>query len=279
MDAAKRDEYYKYWKRAVTRTFDWFDAGGLGTRASRDRGRRGSAPPGSRRRLAPGTWPTLQADVLVIGGGATGAGVAWDAALRGFDVVLVDRARPRRGHERPLPRAAALGRPLRGQGSGGRRGVRGRERDPAPGHPRLHRGHRRAVRHHARRRPRLRRPLPGGLPRRRAAGRGDRRRRGAAHGAAAQPRHQARVHRPRRVDRRLEDGLVARPRRRRARRARPHLPRVVALHADGDAVTGARVRNELSGEELDIERRLRRSTRRARGRRRSSTWPGSRASA
>jgi len=21
----KRDEYYKYWKKAVTRTFDWFD--------------------------------------------------------------------------------------------------------------------------------------------------------------------------------------------------------------------------------------------------------------
>ena len=36
--------------------------------------------------------PSLQADLLVIGGGATGAGVAWDAALRGFDVVLVDRA-------------------------------------------------------------------------------------------------------------------------------------------------------------------------------------------
>src|SRR5436305_7681005 len=35
---------------------------------------------------------TLSTDVLVIGGGATGAGVAWDAALRGFDVVLVDRA-------------------------------------------------------------------------------------------------------------------------------------------------------------------------------------------
>ncbi|MGH2873104.1 MAG: FAD-dependent oxidoreductase, partial [Solirubrobacteraceae bacterium] len=34
---------------------------------------------------------TLNADVLVIGGGATGAGVAWDAALRGLDVVLVDR--------------------------------------------------------------------------------------------------------------------------------------------------------------------------------------------
>jgi glycerol-3-phosphate dehydrogenase len=34
----------------------------------------------------------LRADVLVIGGGATGAAVAWDAALRGFDVMLVDRA-------------------------------------------------------------------------------------------------------------------------------------------------------------------------------------------
>src|SRR5262245_29448040 len=36
--------------------------------------------------------PTLSTEVLVIGGGATGVGVAWDAALRGFDVVLVDRA-------------------------------------------------------------------------------------------------------------------------------------------------------------------------------------------
>src|SRR5512134_2943146 len=33
----------------------------------------------------------IETDILVIGGGATGAGVAWDAALRGFDVVLVDR--------------------------------------------------------------------------------------------------------------------------------------------------------------------------------------------
>jgi glycerol-3-phosphate dehydrogenase len=33
----------------------------------------------------------LTADVLVIGGGATGVGIAWDAALRGFSVVLVDR--------------------------------------------------------------------------------------------------------------------------------------------------------------------------------------------
>src|SRR3954467_5325453 len=26
MDEAKRDDYYKYWKKAVTRTFDWFDS-------------------------------------------------------------------------------------------------------------------------------------------------------------------------------------------------------------------------------------------------------------
>jgi glycerol kinase len=26
MDPAKRDDYYKYWKKAVTRTFDWFEA-------------------------------------------------------------------------------------------------------------------------------------------------------------------------------------------------------------------------------------------------------------
>ncbi|MGZ4171257.1 MAG: FGGY-family carbohydrate kinase, partial [Solirubrobacteraceae bacterium] len=25
MPQEKRDEYYKYWKKAVTRTFDWFD--------------------------------------------------------------------------------------------------------------------------------------------------------------------------------------------------------------------------------------------------------------
>jgi glycerol-3-phosphate dehydrogenase len=33
----------------------------------------------------------IQTDLLVIGGGATGAGVAWDAGLRGLKVVLVDR--------------------------------------------------------------------------------------------------------------------------------------------------------------------------------------------
>lgn len=33
----------------------------------------------------------LETDILVIGGGSTGAGVAWDAALRGFRVVLVEK--------------------------------------------------------------------------------------------------------------------------------------------------------------------------------------------
>lgn len=33
----------------------------------------------------------LETDILVIGGGATGTGVAWDAALRGFQVVLVEK--------------------------------------------------------------------------------------------------------------------------------------------------------------------------------------------
>jgi glycerol-3-phosphate dehydrogenase len=33
----------------------------------------------------------LSTDLLVIGGGATGTGVAWDGALRGLDVVLVER--------------------------------------------------------------------------------------------------------------------------------------------------------------------------------------------
>ena len=28
MDAEKRDEYYTFWKKAVTRTFDWFEAEG-----------------------------------------------------------------------------------------------------------------------------------------------------------------------------------------------------------------------------------------------------------
>ncbi|MFQ5854021.1 MAG: anaerobic glycerol-3-phosphate dehydrogenase subunit GlpA [Anaerolineae bacterium] len=33
----------------------------------------------------------LETEILVIGGGATGTGIAWDAALRGFQVVLVEK--------------------------------------------------------------------------------------------------------------------------------------------------------------------------------------------
>jgi glycerol-3-phosphate dehydrogenase len=33
----------------------------------------------------------LQTEILVIGGGSTGTGVAWDAALRGFKVILVEK--------------------------------------------------------------------------------------------------------------------------------------------------------------------------------------------
>jgi glycerol-3-phosphate dehydrogenase len=35
--------------------------------------------------------PNLQTELLVIGGGATGAGVAWDAALRGFATILIEK--------------------------------------------------------------------------------------------------------------------------------------------------------------------------------------------
>ncbi len=34
---------------------------------------------------------SIETEILVIGGGATGSGVAWDAALRGFRVVLVEK--------------------------------------------------------------------------------------------------------------------------------------------------------------------------------------------
>ena len=34
---------------------------------------------------------TLSTEILVIGGGATGTGVAWDAALRGFRTILVEK--------------------------------------------------------------------------------------------------------------------------------------------------------------------------------------------
>src|SRR3989304_10340495 len=36
--------------------------------------------------------PAFSTELLVIGGGATGLGVAWDACLRGIKVLLVDQS-------------------------------------------------------------------------------------------------------------------------------------------------------------------------------------------
>ncbi len=33
----------------------------------------------------------IETEILVIGGGATGTGIAWDAALRGFRVIAVEK--------------------------------------------------------------------------------------------------------------------------------------------------------------------------------------------
>ena len=91
---------------------------------------------------------SLEADVLVIGGGSTGAGVVRDAALRGFSTILVERrdlvdGTTGRFHG-PLPTR----RPLRCQGSVGCHRVHCGEPHPAPGCRGLRRGHRRPVRGH-----------------------------------------------------------------------------------------------------------------------------------
>jgi glycerol-3-phosphate dehydrogenase len=38
-----------------------------------------------------GSMRQIETDILVIGGGSTGTGVVWDAALRGFRAVLVEK--------------------------------------------------------------------------------------------------------------------------------------------------------------------------------------------
>ena len=72
-------------------------------------------------------------DIVVIGGGATGVGIAVDAASRGYDVRAARAARLRQGHVEPQhearPRRRAL--PRAGQhlaGDGGPEGAR----HPAP---------------------------------------------------------------------------------------------------------------------------------------------------
>jgi glycerol-3-phosphate dehydrogenase len=194
----------------------------------------------------------IDTEVLVIGGGATGAGVAWDAALRGYDVVLVDRA------------DLAEGTSGRFHGllhSGGRYVVK----DPVAAEECVAEN---AV---------LRRVMPdciedtGGLfvttPDDDPAY-GDRFMEGCR--AAALPAEEIGVGEALRMEPRLNPGI------RRAftvpdasidawkavwslaRGAAAHgariltYHRVVGLHADGDAITGARLRNELSGEELDV---------------------------
>ena len=47
-----------------------------------------------------------QTDVLVVGGGATGSGIARDLALRGVDVTLVERGGIADGTFRSLARPA-----------------------------------------------------------------------------------------------------------------------------------------------------------------------------
>ena len=189
----------------------------------------------------------------MIGGGATGAGVAWDAALRGFDVVLVDRA------------DLAEGTSGRFHGllhSGGRYVVK----DPVAAEE--------CVAENAI----LRRVLPdciedtGGLfvttPDDDPAY-GDEFLEGCRR--AALPTEEIDVAEALRIEPRLN------PRIKRAftvpdasidawktvwalaRGAAAHgariltYHRVIDLHRNGDGVTGARLRNELTGEELDIE--------------------------
>src|SRR4051795_7794591 len=221
-------------------------------------GLRGCHHPGSitaRRGLRGGRFalPTISTEVLVIGGGATGAGVAWDAALRGFDVVLVDRA------------DLAEGTSGRFHGllhSGGRYVVK----DPVAADE--------CVAENAI----LRRALPdciedtGGLfvstPDDDPAY-GDQFLQGCRR--AGLPTEEIDVAEALRREPRLNPAIkraftvpdasidVWKTVWSLARGAAQHgarvltYHRVLALHKDGDTVTGARVRNELSGEELEIE--------------------------
>ena len=228
---------------------------------------------------AGGSDDVLSTDVLVIGGGATGTGVAWDAALRGFDVVLVDRA------------DLAEGTSGRFHGllhSGGRYAVK----DPHAAEECV--AENAILREVAAdciedtggffvttpvRRPRLRRPLRRGLPGHGRAVRGDRSGAGAARGAAAAPRDLARLPRARRQHRRVEDGLGDGARRAAARRARAHLPRARSPCTATATRSRARACATSAPARRPTSRRASRSTRRARGPGRSRRWPASRASA
>jgi len=63
----------------------------------RDRTRRRPAPPAGLHWLKAGDVVSDHADVVIIGGGATGTGLLWDLTLRGLDVVLVEQSAPASG--------------------------------------------------------------------------------------------------------------------------------------------------------------------------------------
>ena len=121
---------------------------------------------------------------------------------------------------------------------------------------RLRRGHRRLLRHHPVRRPRVRGSLRRGLPGDRRSVRGDRSGPGAARGAAPASRDLARVPRARRQRRGVEAvGAMARGAQQRGARVLPYHG-AIAVHRDGDEVTGARLRDERTGEETDVQARV-----------------------
>ena len=67
-----------------------------------------------------------QFDLLVIGGGITGAGIARDAALRGLKVALLDKADFGAGDEQQVVQAHSR-RPALPAARGARAGLRGGE--------------------------------------------------------------------------------------------------------------------------------------------------------
>ena len=246
MDAAQRDEYFTYWKKAVTKSFDWVEP-----RASAHR---------EGRRLA----PTAPSDS--------------GACLPRSDRRPRHRRRRHRRRGRAGRRHCAASAPSWSSGatsaegttgrfhgllhSGGRyvgQGPRSRRASASRRTSILRRiaadcdrGHRRPVRHDARRRPGLRRPVPRGLRDDRRAGRGDRPAEALRARAAAQPGHHAGLHRRRRVDRRLEAAVGARPRGpRRTARGSCTYHAVVGRAARRATRSSARaLHDERSGEEV-----------------------------
>ena len=93
MDASDRDEYFKYWKRAVTRTFDWFESE---DEAEAARGRVARGRPGSYR---PRHHLTLDAEPEYESPGSRPA--------RGLAAPDGGRDVRRRGHRRRAPPAPA----------------------------------------------------------------------------------------------------------------------------------------------------------------------------